>query len=281
MRRRVIGRLRVASRITARMRRWSRSLARLAGVHKSRSMPLGHTATGHRDDVDVVAGLCLRPGQVVHMHLDAAESGKVGVGDVENPHSHRPASDLANREPLTSAYTLVAFHAHPDDEALFTGGTLARSSAEGHRVVVVTATAGELGLTGAGAADLGATRSAELDAAAAALGVARVVQLGYGDPGMDAAVAAPAGSLCAAPVGEVAERLAAVLAEERADAVTIYDAHGGYGHRDHVRIHEAGLLAAKQAGTRLVLEATVARESLQHGDRLPNRLGERPGGMPS
>jgi len=182
---------------------------------------------------------------------------------------------------LTSAYTLVAFHAHPDDEALFTGGTLARCSAEGHRVVVVTATAGELGLTGAGAADLGATRSAELDAAAAALGVARVVQLGYGDSGMDAGVPAPAGSLCAAPVGEVAERLAAVLVEERADAVTIYDAHGGYGHRDHVRIHEAGLLAAKQAGTRLVLEATVARESLQRGVRLLNRLGVRPGGMRS
>src|SRR5947208_12803701 len=88
-----------------------------------------------------------------------------------------------------AGYTLVAFHAHPDDEALFTGGTLARCSAEGHRVVVVTATAGELGLTGAGAADLGATRSAELDAAAAALGVARVVHLGYGDSGMDAAVA--------------------------------------------------------------------------------------------
>src|SRR5436305_1971266 len=138
MRRRVIGRLRVASRITARMRRWSRSLARLAGVHKSRSMPLGHTATGHRDDVDVVAGLRLRPGQVVHVHLDAAESGKVGVGEVENPHSHRPASDLANREPLTSAYTLVAFHAHPDDAALFTGGTVARGSAEGARVVEAT-----------------------------------------------------------------------------------------------------------------------------------------------
>jgi len=182
---------------------------------------------------------------------------------------------------LTSAYTLVAFHAHPDDEALFTGGTLARCSAEGHRVVVVTATAGELGLTGAGPADLGAARLTELEAAAAALGVARLVQLGYGDSGMDAAVPPPPGSLCAAPVTEVAERLAAVLVEEGAHAVTIYDPHGGYGHRDHVRVHEAGLLAAQQAGTRLVLEATVARESLQRGVRLLNRLGVRPGGMRS
>jgi LmbE family N-acetylglucosaminyl deacetylase len=182
---------------------------------------------------------------------------------------------------LTSGYTLVAFHAHPDDEALFTGGTLARLSAEGHRVVVVTATAGERGLTGASGTDLGATRLAELEAAAAALGVARVVALGYSDSGMDPGVPAPVGSLCAAPVAEVAQRLAAVLTEEGADAVTIYDPNGGYGHRDHIRVHEAGLLAAKRAGTRVVLEATVAREPLQRGVRLLNRLGIRPGGMRS
>jgi LmbE family N-acetylglucosaminyl deacetylase len=182
---------------------------------------------------------------------------------------------------LTSAYTLVAFHAHPDDEALFTGGTLARCSAEGHRVVVVTATSGGLGLTDESHADLAATRLAELDAAAAVLGVARVVTLGYGDSGMDDSTPAPAGSLCAAPVAEVADRLAAVLVEEAADAVTIYDPNGGYGHRDHVRIHEAGLAAATQAGTRLVLEATVARESLQRGVRLLNRVGVRPGGVRS
>src|SRR3954469_18300192 len=82
-------------------------------------------------------------------------------------------------------YTLVSFHAHPDDEALFTGGTLARASAEGHRVVLVVATAGELGLTGGDGAGLGARRAGELAAAAAALGVARVVTLGYGDSGFD------------------------------------------------------------------------------------------------
>jgi LmbE family N-acetylglucosaminyl deacetylase len=180
---------------------------------------------------------------------------------------------------LTSGYTLVAFHAHPDDEALFTGGTLARCSAEGHRVVVVTATSGERGLSDGRSFDLGTTRLAELDAAARELGVARVVTLGYGDSGMDERVPSPQGSLCAAPLGEVAGRLAEVLTEERADAVTIYDAHGGYGHRDHVRVHEAGLAAAQQAGTRLVLEATVARESLQRGVRLLNMVGIRPGGV--
>src|SRR5947209_19692433 len=134
---------------------------------------------------------------------------------------------MANRESLPAAsrpghstpavrYTLVAFHAHPDDEALFTGGTLARCAAEGHRVVLVTATAGERGLTGAGASNLGPTRLAELRAAAAALGVSRVVTLGYGDSGMGDGPP-PAGSLCAVPLDEVADRLAAVLREERAD----------------------------------------------------------------
>jgi LmbE family N-acetylglucosaminyl deacetylase len=178
-------------------------------------------------------------------------------------------------------YTLVAFHAHPDDEALFTGGTLARLAAEGHRVVVVTATAGERGLAAAAGPDLGAVRLAELEAAVRELGVARLVTLGYGDSGSDPAVPAPAGSLCAVPLPEVVARLAEVLAEEQADALTVYDPYGGYGHRDHVRVHEAGVAAARLVGTALVLEATVARESLQRGVRLLNRVGVRPGGVRS
>jgi LmbE family N-acetylglucosaminyl deacetylase len=178
--------------------------------------------------------------------------------------------------PTEVAYTLVAFHAHPDDEALFTGGTLARFAATGHRVVLVTATAGERGLA-ADDAELGAVRLLELETAAAALGVSRVVLLGYGDSGMDGPV--PAGSLCAAPVEEVAARVAAVLEEERADVLTVYDANGGYGHRDHVRVHEAGVRAAELAGTPVVLEATVPREALQRAVGLLNRVGVRPGGM--
>src|SRR6476660_8826338 len=84
-------------------------------------------------------------------------------------------------------FTLVAFHAHPDDEALLTGGLLARASAAGHRVVLVPATAGELGLAGAqdGAGDrLAGRRMAELEASAALLGCARVVGLGFSDSGL-------------------------------------------------------------------------------------------------
>jgi LmbE family N-acetylglucosaminyl deacetylase len=175
----------------------------------------------------------------------------------------------------------VAFHAHPDDEALFTGGTLARCSAEGHRVVLVVATGGERGLSGSGAvgAELGAIRAAELERAARALGVARVVTLGYADSGMDRPEVPPPGSFCAAPVDEAAARLAEVLAEERADVLTVYDEAGGYGHRDHVRVREVGVAAAALAGTPRVLEATIEREAIQRVIRLVNRLGVRPGGM--
>src|SRR4051812_39360381 len=83
-------------------------------------------------------------------------------------------------------FTLVSFHAHPDDEALLTGGTLARAAAEGHRVVLVTATAGEAGLSADGMQDgarLEARRREELANSARALGCARWEVLGYPDSG--------------------------------------------------------------------------------------------------
>jgi LmbE family N-acetylglucosaminyl deacetylase len=172
----------------------------------------------------------------------------------------------------------VSFHAHPDDEALFTGGTLARCAAEGHRVVLVVATAGERGLA-ADPSGLRERRRAELAAAAAALGVSRTVELGYGDSGFDEPPDPPPGSFCAVPVDAAAERLAAVLGEERADVLTVYDGHGGYGHRDHVRVHDVGLAAARLARTPVVLQATVDRRALLRAVRLLHAVGVRPGGM--
>jgi LmbE family N-acetylglucosaminyl deacetylase len=188
-------------------------------------------------------------------------------------------ADSARGSAPAARHTLVSFHAHPDDEALFTGGTLARASAEGHRVVLVTATLGERGLAPEGLKKLGDVRRRELQAAADLLGVARVVVLGYGDSGMDSAIPPPPGSLCAVPVCEIATRLAEILTEEHADVLTIYDPRGGYGHRDHIRVHDAGIEAAAIAGTPRVLEATVPRETLTRGVRLLNRVGIRPGGM--
>ena len=160
--------------------------------------------------------------------------------------------------------TIVSFHAHPDDEVLLTGGTLARAAAAGHRVVLVTATTGEAGLadTTSVSAGLGDVRTRELTRAAAALGVARVELLGYRDSGMDGRAGGD-DAFARAPVAQAAERLADVLREEQADLLTVYDEHGGYGHPDHVQVHRVGTLAARLAGTPRVLEATVDRDLLR------------------
>lgn len=160
---------------------------------------------------------------------------------------------------MSTPKTVVAFHAHPDDEVLLTGGTLARLAAEGHRTVIVVACDGAMGE----ATEPGAlVRLAELHASARLLGVARVHHLGYADSGHGAILFPDPPDrtrFMRAPVDEAAKRLAAVIEEERADLLLSYDAAGGYGHRDHIRVHEVGARAAELTGVR-VLEATVPRE---------------------
>lgn len=162
-------------------------------------------------------------------------------------------------------FTLVSFHAHPDDEVLYTGGTLARAAAEGHRVVLAVATAGGAGLA-ASRDDLATRRMAELEASAAVLGCARVVLLGFEDSGWTSDPAP--GTFAALPVEQAGAPLAALLEEEGADALTVYDRHGGYGHPDHVQVHRAGSWAAAAAGTPVVLEATVDRDLIRPVARL-------------
>jgi LmbE family N-acetylglucosaminyl deacetylase len=163
--------------------------------------------------------------------------------------------------------TLVCFHAHPDDEAISTGGTMARAADEGHRVVLVVATNGDHGEVPDDLGDgetLVARRRAETDASAAVLGIDRVAWLGYTDSGMNGwkQNGEPA-SFHRAPVDEAAERLAAILREESADVLTIYDWHGTYGHPDHVKVHQVGRLAAELAGGGLrVVEVTVNRDAM-------------------
>jgi LmbE family N-acetylglucosaminyl deacetylase len=155
--------------------------------------------------------------------------------------------------------TVLAFHAHPDDEVFLTGGTLARAAAEGHRVVIVVATDGLVHA----APDGEATRLAELRASAAALGVQRVVHLGYADSGHGAVLYPDPPDrerFVRADTEEAAERLAAVLREEDVGVLLSYDARGGYGHRDHVKVHEVGKRAAELAGVPRVLEATMPRD---------------------
>jgi len=153
--------------------------------------------------------------------------------------------------------TIVAFHAHPDDEVLLTGGTIARLSAEGHRVIIAVACDGDVW----DGPDRG-RRLAELQASAAILGADRVVHLGYADSGYGPVLFDdPPGRtrFARADVEEAAGKLTALLAEVQADLLLSYDPGGGYGHRDHVRVHQVGARAARLAGVRVV-EATVPRE---------------------
>ncbi|OEV27741.1 GlcNAc-PI de-N-acetylase [Streptomyces nanshensis] len=169
--------------------------------------------------------------------------------------------------------TLVALHAHPDDEVLLTGGTLARAAAEGHRVVVVVATDGLMGQVPHGEEP---PRMGELRAGAAVLGVGRVVHLGYADSGHGKELypdPPDRSRFVRADTEEAARRLAEVLREEDADVLLSYDANGGYGHRDHVKVHHVGKRAAELAGTPRVLEATMPREAFGRLMRLVRLLG--------
>jgi LmbE family N-acetylglucosaminyl deacetylase len=161
--------------------------------------------------------------------------------------------------------TIVSFHAHPDDESIGTGGTLALAADAGHRVVLVFATRGELGEPVPGVLEEGEQltlrRTAEVYESAAVLGAHRVEFLGFTDSGMagEATNDAP-WCFAQADVEHAARRLAVVLEEERPDVLTTYDDIGGYGHPDHIQVHRVGLRAAELAGVPVVVQGTINRD---------------------
>ena len=181
-------------------------------------------------------------------------------------------------DPWGSARRVLLIHAHPDDETLATGVLIADLVDRGVEVGLVTASRGEQGevvdgvLAPEEAADLSAVREAELATAVSRLGIAWHAYLGssaarapgtlprrYEDSGMRwirpglAGPAADAGaeSLTSAPLTEVADDIAAATTAYGADVVITYDADGGYGHPDHVRCHDATVIACASTGVPL------------------------------
>jgi len=141
-------------------------------------------------------------------------------------------------------------HAHPDDESLSTGGTIATLVDRGASVTVLTCTRGEEGAQGA-------DRTAELTAALAALGVTDHRYLGSVDarwPGKppreyrDSGAGSLPDSLVAAPFGDVSGDIASVVSDLEATVVVSYDEWGGSGHPDHLRAHQAARRAAEVLG---------------------------------
>jgi LmbE family N-acetylglucosaminyl deacetylase len=177
--------------------------------------------------------------------------------------------------------TIVSFHAHPDDESIGTGGTLAKAARAGHRVVLVFATRGEHGEVDVGFLDDGEElwqrREAETMRSAEILGAQRVEFLGYVDSGM---MGTPendrGGSFWSADIEEAAGKLATVLREEGADVLTIYDSDGGYGHPDHIQVHRVGVRAVELAGTPHVYENTMNRDHLRRLMEAARANGEMP-----
>ncbi|MGB9358929.1 MAG: PIG-L family deacetylase [Acidimicrobiia bacterium] len=144
------------------------------------------------------------------------------------------------------ARTIVALHAHPDDESSKGAGTIARYSDEGVRTVLVTATGGEAGDilnpaadTPEARADLAAVRRSELRDAAAIIGYDDVVMLGYRDSGMpDTDENRHPLAFVNASFEEILGRMVAIVRSEQPEVILGYDDHERYPHPDHLRIHD-------------------------------------------
>ncbi len=157
---------------------------------------------------------------------------------------------------LARRLTLMAVHAHPDDETIGTGGSMARAVAEGRRVVLVTCTRGEMGEivipdldTPENHRRLGEIRAGELEAAMAELGVTEWENLGYRDSDMIGRSGnLDPRSFWQADLDEAVGRLVWLVRRYRPDVMTTYNELGGYGHPDHVRTHQVAIAAFERAG---------------------------------
>jgi LmbE family N-acetylglucosaminyl deacetylase len=170
-----------------------------------------------------------------------------------------------SRITLADRSTVVFLHAHPDDEAIFTGITMRRLADEGHRVVLVTATAGDVGEPRFAlpiGESLAIRRPRELERASELLGVDRLVMLDHRDSGMTGTEHNhhPA-AFTNVGVDSAARALADLLIAERASTLVHYDADGIYGHPDHLAVYRVGDAAALLAGV-TSYQTTVDREHL-------------------
>ena len=172
---------------------------------------------------------------------------------------------------MADKLTLMAVHAHPDDESSSTGGVLATYSGQGIRTVVVTCTNGEFGDAPGGvkpgedghdAQAVAQLRLAELRESCKILGVTDLETLGYHDSGMpDWDYKDRPDAFCNIPADEVAGRISALIERYRPQVVITYDPDGLYQHPDHVHAARMALAAAAATGIPAKLYLTAMRGS--------------------
>jgi N-acetyl-1-D-myo-inositol-2-amino-2-deoxy-alpha-D-glucopyranoside deacetylase len=166
------------------------------------------------------------------------------------------------RTPSPDGRRLLLVHAHPDDESIATGATMAKYAAEGARVTLVTCTLGELGeiippelahLAADQDGGLGQYRIGELAKACAALGVTDHRFLGGAGRWRDSGMMGEPSNQAAdcfwlAGVDEAAAALLEVIRDVRPQVMVSYDDNGFYGHPDHIQAHRVAMRAFEQAG---------------------------------
>ena len=172
---------------------------------------------------------------------------------------------------MAETLTLMAVHAHPDDEASSTGGVLATYSGQGIRTVLVTCTNGEFGDAPGGVKpgqdghdeqDVAQLRLAELRESVKILGVTNLELLGYHDSGMpDWHYKTRPDAFCNIPVDDVAARIGSLIRQYRPEVVITYDSTGPYQHPDHVHAAEAAEAAVEETGIPAKLYFTAMRGS--------------------
>ena len=159
---------------------------------------------------------------------------------------------------MAETLTMMAVHAHPDDEASSTGGVLASYAAQGIRTVVVTCTNGEFGDAQGGVKPgqdghdeqaVARLRLAELRESCAILGVTDLELLGYHDSGMpEWDYKDRPDAFCNIPQAQVAARISGLIERYRPQVLVTYDANGFYGHPDHIQAHRVAWRAFELAG---------------------------------
>ncbi|MFI6879978.1 PIG-L family deacetylase [Streptomyces sp. NPDC050400] len=181
--------------------------------------------------------------------------------------------------------TLMAVHAHPDDEATGTGGILARYAAEGVRTVLVTCTDGSCGDGPGGVkpgdpghdpAAVARMRRQELESSCEILKISDLEMLDYGDSGMMGWPGNDApGAFWQTPVEEGAARLAELLRHYRPDVLVTYDENGFYGHPDHIQANRITMAAlAMTELTPKVYWTTMPRSAMQRFGEVLREFGE-------